>query len=189
MNEPNDHAVQRAWQGRAGDAAIARIQEVIRRSLQERRRRSRAFWISAAIIVPGWVATLWLFPDLRAVAAAGLAVSAWLAWQMHRRNSTATPRTVHVSCLAFEIAELSRERNFHRSMPRWFLSAVIAGQVVIVAALVTNPRFEKDAMFMGSLTAFVMTVIAVLTFAYRRSRRIAADLDREITLLRKGVEA
>jgi hypothetical protein len=187
MNGADDNAVQRAWQGRP--AAAARPGEAIRRSLQERRRRSRAFGISAAIIVPGWIAAFWLFPDLRALAGAGLAVSAWLAWQMYRRSATATPPAAYESCLAFEMAELARDRSFHHRMPRWFFSAVIAGQVAIVVTLLTNPRFEKNAMFTGSLTVFIVTVIAVLTFAYRRSRRIVADLDREIALLRKGTEA
>jgi hypothetical protein len=52
-----------------------------------------------------------------------------------------------------------------------------------------NERFEKTAWFAASLSAFVVTAASVLVFVFRRSRRLAGELDREIALLQRGVEA
>lgn len=186
MNEPLDDAARRAWQGQPTRPGDSEVGMMIERRLHEQRQRVRRFLGSAAIIVPSYVAALVYLPDLRPLATAGLAVGAALAWQVLRRNtSAARARSAGLPCAAFQAGVLSRERDFHRSISGWGLAPVILGQVAIIATLLTNDRFEKNAMFGASLSAFSVTVAAVLTFVFRRSRRMLGELDREIASLER----
>jgi hypothetical protein len=83
---------------------------------------------------------------------------------------------------------LQHERNFYAAMPRWFLAPVVGGQIVIVATLLTNPRFEKNQMFPVYLAMFIGTVITVLVIAWRRWQREVLELEREIATLDGGLE-
>ena len=188
MNEPIDDAARRAWQSQPPGSDHVPSGPAIERHLWEQRRRRRVFLTSAAIIVPGWIATFWFRPDLRLVAAVGLIVAASLAWLVLRRGAPSRAQATAEPCATFQIGVLTREREFHRSMPT-YLVPVIIGQVAIVATLLVNPRFEKNPVFAGSLTVFVFTVVAVLLMAFRRSRRMLAEIDRELLILSKGVEA
>jgi hypothetical protein len=124
------------------------------------------------------------------LAAIGLAVSAWLGSQMYRRSRALGSRLgAAMPCATHERELLARERGFYQSLPRWFIGPVIVVQVAIVVTLLTNPRFERTTMFPVSLTALVLTAATVLGIAFRRSRRMVARIDRELALLREGVEA
>lgn len=186
MNEPIDSAAQRAWQGQPSGHDNVPSRPQVDGRLREQRRRTRVFLVSAAIIVPTWIAALWFRPDLRPVAAVGLIVAASLAWLVLRRGA-APSQDRALPCAAFQIAVLTRERDFHRAMPK-YLIPVIAGQLAIVATLLVNPRFEKNALFAGSLTAFIFTVGVVLLAVFRRSRRMLSEIERELSAMR-GVEA
>ena len=189
MSEPIDDAARRAWQQQPGAVNTAAIAAAVQRRLADRRNRTLRFSASFAIIVPAWIAVAWLMPDLRPLAIIGLVVSMFLATQMYRRNAASSSRPgAALPCAAHERELLSRERSFYDSLPKWFIGPVILVQVAIVASLLTNPRFEKNAMFPVSLAAFVMTVITVLSIAFRRSRRMVGEIDREIALLKIGEE-
>lgn len=185
MNEPIDRAAQRAWQGQPSghDNVLPQVDD----RLREQRRRTRVFLVSAAIIVPTWLAAFWFRPDLRPVAAVGLVVAASLAWLVFRRGTARLEETA-LPCAEFQIAVVTRERDFYRALPK-YLIPVIVGQLAIVATLLVNPRFEKNALFAGSLTAFILSVGAVLLFVFRRSRRMLSEIERELSALRNGVEA
>jgi Flp pilus assembly protein TadB len=187
MNERIDSAAQRAWQRQpSGHDNVLSLPQVDAR-LRDQRRRTRVFLVSAAIIVPTWIAAFWFRPDLRPVAAVGLVVAASLAWLVFRGGAARSHETA-LPCAAFQIAVLTRERDFHRAMPK-YLIPVIVGQLAIVATLLVNPRFEKNAFFAGSLTAFIFTVGAVLLIVFRRSRRMLSEIERELLATREGVEA
>ena len=186
MSEPTDEAARRVWQGQRSAIDTAGIARTVERRLSERRRQTRIFLACAAIIVPGWVAAFMLLPDLRPVSAIGLIVAAVLAWHAMRRQHTQSPV---MSCAAFQLAVLRRERDFHRSMSTWGFVALVAGQVAIVATLLMNERFEKNAFFAGSLTVFIVTVVAILASAFRRLRKTLGELEQELSALAKGVEA
>jgi hypothetical protein len=148
------------------------------------------FWGSAAIIVPGWLATFWFLPDLRVLATVSLLVGAWLMAHAYRRlPRPASRQRREEPCAAFEILRLSRERDFYRSFPQRLLPAILAGQVAIVATLLTNPRFEKTPQFGVWLSLFVITVIVALAVIYRHSRSVAGELDRELALLEQAVKS
>ena len=188
MNDSIDDAARRAWQSEPPGTKNVLPVPAIDRRLREQQRRKRWFLASAAIIVPGWMAAFWFFPDLRPVATVGLIVAASLAWLTLRRGAPSRPQAAAEPCAAFQIGVLTRERAFHRSLPAYLIPVVI-GQVAIVATLLINPRFEKNAVFAGSLTVFVFTVVVILLAACRRSRRMLAEIDRELLILGKGVEA
>lgn len=189
MSESIENAAQRGWQSEKAAVNTTDVRAMIERRLGEHRRRWWRFWASFAVIVPGWIAAFWLLPELRPVAAVGVIVAAWLAWQVSRRDPARRVDATELPCVAFARQQLSRERDFYLSIPKWHFSAVLVGQVAIVATLLTNPRFEKNALFAASLTVFIGTVIGVLVFAFRRSRRIVRDIDREMAVLGKEAEA
>ena len=186
MSEPIDEAARRAWQGQAGVRTSTAIGVAIGQRLARHRRRIRRFWASAAIIVPGWMTAFWLYPDLRPVAAVGLMLAGWLSWQIVRRDpGRRSPNGVGLPCAAHERAVLARERDFYLTAPRWYLAPVLIGQAAIVATLLTSSRIERNAIFAGWLSAFLATVIVVLTVAFRRARRIVRELELEIIALDK----
>ena len=190
MSEQPDDAARQAWQGQSTRPGNGEVGAMIERRLRERRQRVRRFLGSAAIIVPSYIAALVYRPDLRPVAIVGLAVGAALAWQVFRRSTAAARApSAGLPCAAFQVEVLSRERDFHRSISGWGMVPLIVGQLAIIATLLTNDRFEKNAMFGVSLSAFIVTVAAVLVFVFRRSRRMLGALDREIAILERGVEA
>ena len=185
MSDPLDEA-RRVWQAATVTATITSA--VVSRWISERRRRDRRFWASAAIIVPAWLATLWLYPDLQPMAIVGLFVAAILCWQVYRRRA-ALPIGAEVSCVDFERTMLLRQRDHYKTMPVWYGIPVLAGQVAIALTLLLTPRFGKNgALLSAALALFAATVIGVLTIAYRRTRRIIAEIDREIALLPKGAD-
>ena len=187
MNEHFDDAARRAWRDEPSAIGAADIGKIVDGRLREQRSRVRRFLASAAIIVPAWAAAFVLMPDLRPLATVGLAGAALLGWQALRRDTLAAEPGI--PCAAFEVATLARERRFHRSMSGWGIVPLVAMQLAIMATLVMNERFEKTAWFVASLTAFIITAASVLMFVFRRSRRLAGELDREIAILQRGVEA
>jgi hypothetical protein len=189
MSEPIDHAMQGTWQSQTGAPGPRQAGALMEQHLREQRRRTRRFLASAAIIVPSWIGMFWMMPDLRPLAAFGLAVSSVLVWRMLRGARPARHETTELPCAAHEIRVLSRERDFYRSMPRWVFAPLTLMQLVIIATLLTNPRFEKNAFFAGSLSFFVCTVIVVLGIAFRRSRQMLDEIERELSVLAKAVEA
>jgi hypothetical protein len=185
MSDPLEEA-RRVWQAATVTATITSA--VVSRWISERRRRDRRFWASAAIIVPSWVVTLWLYPDLQPMALAGLFVAAILCWQVYRRRAT-VPMGAQVACVDFERTMLLRQRNHYQTMPLWYGIPILVGQVAIALTILLNPRFGKNqALLSAALALFAGSVIAVLAVAYRRTRRIIAEIDREIALLPKGAD-
>lgn len=190
MNESPDVAAKRAWQESPGGGPTdsAAIRAGFERRLAEQRRRALRFWGSAAIIAPSWLVAWWWLPDLRPLATVGFAVAVWLMVQMYRRTPA---RQIHAGaelpCVAHQREWLARERNFHQSMPRWYLVPIVIGQVAIVATLLLNSRFVKNALFDASLSLFIVTVAGVLVMALRRARRIVAEIDRELIALKQEV--
>jgi hypothetical protein len=88
-------------------------------------------------------------------------------------------------------------------MPK-LLVPIVVGQIAIVATLWLNPRFNKNGLsaqaltglrvgehevFLTSLSAFIVTVVAILLVIARRSRRILKDVDKELMNLGKAIEA
>lgn len=188
MNEPIDDAALRTWQSQPSGINTVLPQAAVGRRLHEQRRRTRVFLASVAIIVPSWMAAFWFRPDLRPVAVVGLMAAASLAWLVLRRGMVPSrSQAAALPCAAFQMGVLTRERDFHRSMPT-YLVPVAVGQAAIVATLLCNPRFEKNAVFAGLLTVFVLTVVAVLRVVFRRSRRMLREIERELSILGKGVE-
>ncbi len=66
------------------------------------------------------------------------------------------------------------------SLPKWFLVPVVVGQVAIAATLATNPRFTDSQFFPEGLVLFVGTAGVVLIVVWRRWRRQAMELQREL---------
>lgn len=203
MSDPIDETARRAWQGRELESAPGKPAVNVDRYLLERRRRRRRFVVSAAIIVPSHIAAFWLLPGLRPVAAIGLGVGACLSWFVLRR--AAPPRRdAAMPCIAYQASVLEGERDFHRSMPK-YLIPVIIGQIAIVVTLLTNPRFNKNAVSADALTAgrfaelnagfamlltlFVVATVAILLFVAGRSRRILREVEQELAILGGVVEA
>ena len=183
MNEPPDDAARAAWskhadEGRDIDLASTRV--ALRRQEAAIRRRDRIIYLSAAIIAPSWAATMWFLPDLRLTAAFGLALALWIAWQVHRRSAARLDSgAVDLPCVVFQRELLQREIALRRSMPKWYLIPVVAGQIVILITLFSNPRFSGSRFFALGIAMFLGTTIAVLGTAWRRWQSETAVLERE----------
>jgi hypothetical protein len=156
----------------------------VRRREQLIHRRDRIVYACAAIIAPSWAAALWFMPDLRLAAGIGLAIALWIAFQTHRRSAArVTPESVDLVCIQFQKALLQRERDLYRAMPFWYLGPLVLGQIAILVALLTSPRFPRTPVFAIAVATFVGTAGTVLLIAWKRSRREAAQLQREIEAL------
>jgi hypothetical protein len=192
MNDLPEDKVRSAWSGqpeRDEGPSAAKLRMVAEQRDAMIRKRDRRLYVSASIIIPAWVAAFWLMPDLRLLATSGFALAVWLIWQQHRRSAARLGRRpVDLPCIAFQRDLLQHERNFYAAMPRWFLAPVVGGQIVIVATLLTNPRFEKNQMFPVYLAMFIGTVITVLVIAWRRWQREVLELELEIASLDGGLE-
>jgi hypothetical protein len=189
MSDPFDDAALSAWRHGAGAIEPKAAGVAVERHLRERRRRTQRFVASAAIIIPSWIAMFWLLPDLRPLAAVGLAVSAILVWRMLRAATSDRHAGTEMPCAAHEIHVLTRERDFYRSMPRWVFAPLTVLQLVIIGTLLANPRFEKNAFFAGSLSFFICAAMFVLGVAFRRARRMLGEIEKELSVLAKGAEA
>lgn len=191
MTESIDDGARRAWQGHRSAVDPTAVARMVEQRVQERRRQTIRFVASAAIIVPSWIAIFWLAPDLRPVSSVGLMVGAVLGGLQLRRHrqAAASAQSAGASCAAYQANALRQERDFHQLLSTWGMLAMLAGQVAIVTTLLTNPRFEKNPFFAGSLTAFIFAVVAVLAFVFRRARKMVGELDQELSALAKGVEA
>jgi len=154
------------------------------RRQREIERRDRVTYVSAAIIAPSWVATIWLLPDLRPLSLTGLAVGIWVTWQIYRRSGARVSGTsFEQPCLVFQRALLERERDLAFSRPKWQLAPLAAAQVAIAATMATNSRFTNSSFFPEGLVLFVSTAGVVLVVAWRRSKREVIELQRELDAL------
>jgi hypothetical protein len=192
MNEPEDK-MRASWSthgDRHGGVDIAALQALAERREARMRNRDRTLYGSAAIIIPSWLATLYFMPDLRLLATSGLLIGVWLTWQQHRRSGMRLGgQAVDLPCAEFQRQLIKRELDLYAAMPKWFLAPVIAGQIVIILTLLTNPRFEKDGRFAVGLLMFVTTVVVALVMARKRWRREAHALEFEMAALGKGDES
>ena len=184
MNEPLDDAARAAWSTHADesrDIDLASTRAALRRREADVRRRDRIVYMSAAIIVPSWAVAIWFMPDLRMMAALGLALALWIVWQVYRRSAARLdPGAVDLPCIVFQQQRLKREIAFRRGMPKWYLIPVVAGQVVILVTLFSNPRFAGSRFFAPGVAMFLGSVIAVLVTAWRRWRSEVAELESEL---------
>jgi hypothetical protein len=148
------------------------------------RRRDWTTYACAAIIAPSWAAAIWFMPDLRLTATVGLAAALWITFQVYRRSAArATPESAAMACADFHRALLERERDFARAMPLFYLVPVVLAQVAILAALFTSPRLSGKPALAPVVVAFLGTVVTVLVVAWKRWRREAMELQREIDAL------
>jgi hypothetical protein len=191
MSKPGDDGVRSTWAKQTDQSLnvdLASAEANVRRRQAEIAKRDRMVYLSAFVIGPSMLAATWFRPDLRMASVPGLFIAVWLPWQMYRRSGARLPSTsVDLPCLAFQRALLERERDVARSMPKWYLVPLVVGQVAIAATLATNPRFTGSRFFPEGLVLFVGTVVVVLTVAWRRWRREALALQRELDAI-KGVE-
>lgn len=189
MNERPEDKLRAAWSSQTTpDSAldIEALQAMAARRDARMRWRDRTLYASAAIIIPSWLATLYWIPDLRFLASSGLLLGLWLTWQQHRRSGSRLRQDADLPCAAFQRQLITRELALYAAMPKWFLAPVIAGQAVIVFTLLTNPRFERNTMFVPGLLMFVSTVVIALVIGWRRWRGEARQLQRELAALEQS---
>lgn len=183
MSEPADKTVI-AWTTQPNQDAAIDIATAIRRRDIQIRSRDRRLYLSAAIVAPSYAAVLWFLPDLRAEAAFGLALAIWLVWQTHQRSAARLEMgPVDLPCLVFLRRKLERERDVYLSMPKWALGPLVAGQLVILYTMFTNPRFSQAKLFPVGVAMFVGTAVVVLVVARRRWQREAAQIQRHLDVL------
>ena len=187
MSKSGDDRLRSAWSKQTDpslDVDLANAEANVRRRQGEVARRDRIAYLSAAIIIPSYVAAIWFMPDLRLLGVAGLLIGIWVTWQRYRRSaarlSGASP---DLPCLDFQRALLERERDFATSMPKWMLVPLAVGQVAIAATLATNPRFTTSQFFPEGLFLFIATAGGALVVIWRRWQRQALELQRELDAL------
>ena len=184
MSESGGGRIQSAWKKQsdlAPDVDRAQLEANVRRRQGEVAKRDRIAYLSAAIIMPSYVAVIGFMPDLRPLATVGLVLGVWVTWQRYQRSGARLSRaSTDLPCLDFQRALLKRERDFARSLPKWILAPLAVGQLAIVATLATNPRFTASQFFPEGLWLFVGTAGAALVIIWRRWQREALELQREI---------
>ena len=184
MSNSGDDRVQSAWTRQADqsvDVDPANAEASVRRRQVEIARRDRRMYLSAAIIGSSWLYATWFLPDLRLASISGLFIALWLTWQMYRRSGARLSGvSVELPCLAYQRALLERERDLAVSLPKWYLVPVVVGQLAIVATLATSPRFTTSAFYPEGLVLFVGTAGVTLFVIWRRWRRQAMELQREL---------
>lgn len=184
--DPRD-PLQTAWSNQSeagGEVDLDRARTALRRREAEIRTRDRIMYACAAIIAPSWAAVMWFMPDLRLVAAAGLATAVWVSAQMYVRSAAhLRPISAGVACTEYQAELLGRERDLYLAMPKWYLIPVGLSQVAILVALFTSPRFPQTSGLILGAALMTGTAAAVLFGASRRWRRLAGELQRELDTL------
>jgi hypothetical protein len=166
------------------NAKLASAEGSVRRRQAEIAKRDRVLYLSAAIIVPSWLAAIWFLPDLRLVSVTGLCIGLWLIWQMYSRSGARlSGASVDLPCIAFQRALLECEHDLARSVPKRILVPLAAGQVAIAATLATSPRFTTSPFFPEGLVLFVGTAGVALAVIWRRWQRQALELQRELSAI------
>jgi hypothetical protein len=184
MSKPGDDRLRSAWSKQTDqslDVDPANTEAHVRRRQAGIARRDRTFYLSALIIVPSWLAAIWLLPDLRLLSATGLFIGVWVTWQLYSRSAARlSGASADLPCMAFQRALLERERDLARALPKWMLVPLAAGQVAIAATLATNPRFTTSPFFPEGLVLFIGTAGGALVVIWRQWRRQALELQREL---------
>jgi len=180
----SDDRLRSAWSrqpDQSPDVDGTHVEAGVRRRQREIAKRDRIAYLSAAIIIPAYAASLWFLPDLRLLSSASLLIGVWVTWQRYRRSGARLSKApADLPCLEFQRALLERELDFARSLPKWILVPLVIGQLAIVATLTTNPRFTRSQFFHEGLFLFVGTAGVALVIIWRRWQREASELQREI---------
>lgn len=184
MSNSGDDRLRSAWAKQTDqvlDVDPASAEASVRRRQSEIAGRDRRFYVSALIIIPSWLAAIWFMPDLRLLSITGLLVGLWVAWQIYSRSAARlSGASADLPCLVFQRALLERELDLARSLPKWILAPLAAGQVAIVATLATNPRFTTSEFFPEGLFLFIGSAGVALVVIWRRWQRRALELRREL---------
>jgi len=180
----SDDRLRSAWSrqpDQSPDVDRPHVEAGVRRRQREIAKRDRIAYLSAAIIITSYAASLWFLPDLRLLSSVSLLIGAWVTWQRYRRSGARLSKApADLPCLDFQRALLERELDFARSLPKWILVPLAIGQFAIVATLATNPRFTRSQFFPEGLFLFVGTAGVALVIIWRRWQREALELQREI---------
>jgi hypothetical protein len=184
MSESGDDRLRSAWAKQTDqslDVDLANAEASVRRRQAGIARRDRRVYLSAAIIGSSWLYATWFMPDLRLASVSGLFLAAWLTWQMYRRSGARLPgASVDLPCAVYQRALLERERDLAASLPKWYLVPAIVGQVAIATTLATSPRFTTSQFYPEGLVLFVGSAGVALLVIWRRWRRQAMELQREL---------
>jgi hypothetical protein len=184
MSDSGDDRLQSAWAKQTDQALnvdVANAEANVLRRRADIARRDRIQQLSAAVGGASWLAVIWLLPDLRLVSVTGLFIAVWVTWQMYRRSGARLlSAPIDLPCVAFQRALLERERDLAASLPKWFLIPVAIFQVAIVITFATNPRFTTSQFYPEGLLLFVGTAGVTLVVIWRRWRRQAMELQREL---------
>lgn len=188
MTTPNpDDPARTAWASQpavSGAVDLDRAWLTLRRREAEAKKRDRVAYLCATIIAPSWAAAMWFMPDLRLVAAVGFAVAVWVPSFVYWRSGARLTPDADGTCVSFQEALLQRELAFRLAMPRWYLLPIALSQGAILLGLFTSPRFPQTALLFWGAAAMVGTAAGILGHARTRLMREAAELQRELTLLR-----
>jgi hypothetical protein len=163
---------------------VANTEANVRRRQAEIARRDRRVYLSAAVIGSSWLYATWFMPDLRLASVSGLFIAVWLTWQVYRRSGARLPSaSIDLPCLVYQRALLERERDLAVALPKWYLVPVVIGQAAIAATIATSPRFTTSQFYPEGLALFVGTAGVTLAVIWRRWRRQAMELQRELEAL------
>lgn len=184
MSNSGDDRVRSAWAKQTDqslDVDLTNAEAKVRRRQAEIARRDRIQHSAAAVGGASWLAVIWFLPDLRLLSVTGLFVAVWVTSQMYRHSGARLLNgPIDLPCLAFQRALLERERDLASSLPKWFLIPVAIFQVAIVATFATNPRFTTSQFYPEGLVLFVGTASVTFIVIWRRWRRQAMELQREL---------
>lgn len=143
-------------------------------------RRNRREAVVAALMVPVFLFSAWIFPHwmTKLGALLVLAGTGVVMWQMVRRASArALPRDLASSLLDFHRRELARQRDALRSAWLWYVAPIVPGLVLLLCGRqIENGRWQPSVFIVTALT--MLGVVLVNLYAARGLQRQIDKLDQ-----------
>lgn len=178
--------LQQLWKAQSAEPLQALSSEELTQKAalfhQRIARRNRRERLSAAIVVPVFLAYVWIFPHWASKLGALLIVVGVFVvlWQLKRRAESADPAAaLGQDLLAFHRAELIRQRDALRSVWLWYLGPLLPGLALFLWGRqqeLATPAAQAWHPWIHAITAAVLLAVALLNLwvARRLQRQIDA---------------
>ena len=186
----NEDDLKRLWKEQPMTAATLSADELEAGAKRLRRRivfRNATEYVACVLVIAGFAFYIvrFPFPLMRAGSVLIILGTLLVAWQLHRRaSSQPLPGDLGgQSWLAFQRAQLVRQRDALRSVWLWYVGPLVPGMAVfrwgVETELDVSAPFARGRLADGVIALVFLAVIALNAWgAHKLQQRIAA-LDRE----------
>ena len=174
---------QTLWQSQQSEHAPLSLAEIHDRSraFQARiRRRNLVEYAACVFVVLGFAPALfarvnWMIPTASALI---IAATLFVAWQLHRRGSSARSPESGAALTDFHRTQLTRQRDAVRSVAAWYIAPFVPGMLLLLTGVWFVPRSNHLAVL---LTAVLTAVI--FTSTWWLNQKAATRLQQQLDAL------